>query len=104
MTPQLGERISKTSLVETSFLSNFRHAPEIWPSIKKFVEHMQKPEHVKAQPDEKRSFKRCQLKFVYSIAMQLQPFLKKFQSDVPLVPFLAENLAKLLHSVMALLF
>ena len=81
--------------------------------MEKFVEHVQKPEHVKAQPQtasfkivakvvQKRSLKRCQLKFVYSIAMQLQPFLKKFQSDAPLVPFLAEDLAKLLHSVMVL--
>jgi hypothetical protein len=89
-----------------------RRALEIWPCMEKFVEHMQKPEHEKAQPQtasfkivakavRKRSFKRCQLKFVYSIAVQLQPFVKRFQSDAPLVPFLAEDFAKLLHSVVA---
>lgn len=35
--------------------------------------------------------------FFRSVAVQLQPFLEKFQSDAPLVPFLSEELEKMLR-------
>ena len=42
-----------------------------------------------------------QLLFYSEMALKLQPFLLKFQSDVPLVPFLATDLNKMYLNVLA---
>lgn len=79
----------------------------ITPNIKKFVEGVQKK---KVEPTYK-SYKivsklikdpliYAKLAFFKSPAYEVQPFLRKFQSDAPLVPFLQDALASTLKNAM----
>lgn len=85
-------------------------AIQIWPSIIKYVKK------TVAGPKSKvpaiQSFQNlrdhvqdpliiAKLQFFISIAKILQPFLKKFQTDAPMLPFLAQELHTILQTVLA---
>jgi hypothetical protein len=85
-------------------------AIQIWPNIVKYVEH------ISARPKSKvpkiQSFKTLQasirdplkiakLQFFVHIAQLLLPFLKKYQTKKPLMAFMAEDLTKMLKTLMS---
>jgi len=81
----------------------------IWPNIKKYVEEVCKLP--KSKIPTSQSFKNLQefvqdplivakLQFFISIARILGPFLKKFQTDQPMVPFLTQDLQTILEAVL----
>lgn len=84
-------------------------AEKIWPSIVKYIEHLNKLKSYE-QPQGK-SFSTLQqaikdplmsakFKLVELVANKLNLFLRGFQTDQPMVPFLAEVLKDILSSIM----
>ena len=81
----------------------------IWPNIKKYITEVTKLP--KSKIPKSQSFKNLQefirdplivakLQFFICIARILGPFLKKFQTDQPMVPFLAQELQTILEAIL----
>jgi hypothetical protein len=83
----------------------------VWPQVEKYVAHVNAPGNGKMKPSSlsfatvqkavEDPLTTCALKFFLSIAVQLQPFLKKFQSDAPLLPLFPMIMGNMLLSIMA---
>lgn len=87
-----------------------KRAIEILDNLKTYVDHVKNDKTLKTTQNSK-SFKvvqRClddkllpvKLSFFVSFAEDIEPFLRKFQSDKPLVPFLYEELQAILRCSM----
>ncbi|XP_048580627.1 uncharacterized protein LOC116610226 [Nematostella vectensis] len=85
-------------------------AVAIWPNIKKYVDEVSKLP--KSKIPTSQSFKNLQafvqdplivakLEFFISIARILGPFLKKFQTDQPMVPFLTQDVQTILEAILS---
>jgi len=81
----------------------------IWPSIKQYVKKV--IEGPKSKVPTSQSFRNlkeytldplvpAKLQFFIAVAKILQPFLKKFQTDKPMVPFLSEELQCILKAIL----
>ena len=84
-----------------------QRAIEITPHIKNFVQGVQKD---KAEPTSAsyKDVKNClndslllaKIAFFKSVASEVEPFLREFQSDSPMVPFLYNDMSQMVRSIM----
>lgn len=108
-------RYTKTELFPMKYcairwLENFKvaeRALQILPHIEKYVECASK-EHTAPSCNSFKIVSRCikdkllkaKLAFFMSLAAALEPFLRKFQADIPLAPFLYESLLLVIRDTM----
>uniref|UniRef100_A0A915HG20 BED-type domain-containing protein n=1 Tax=Romanomermis culicivorax TaxID=13658 RepID=A0A915HG20_ROMCU len=75
----------------------------ILPSLKRYVQCVVKKPDVgsfeQLEAELRCTFLEARLEFFKAVAMQLEPFLKKFQSDQPLAPYLYEELSTVVKSL-----
>ena len=79
----------------------------IWPNVEKFVSSFKDPKKAPSSSSFYTVKESCcdplikaKLEFFVSVAKQLQPFLTKFQTDSPMVPFLGPCLKALTTGLM----
>ena len=80
----------------------------MWPNIKKYVSSFRATPKKAPQTASYATIKEAcedpltvtKLEFFISVVKQLQPFLLKFQTDAPIVPFLGQSLKDLLLTLM----
>ena len=80
----------------------------MWPNIQKYVSSFRATPKKAPQTASYTTIKEAcedpltvtKLEFFISVAKQLQPFLLKFQTDVPMGPFLGQSLKDLLLTLM----
>ncbi|KAJ8043765.1 hypothetical protein HOLleu_11016 [Holothuria leucospilota] len=79
----------------------------MWPNVKKFVASFKDPKKTPSAACFSTIKAACadplttaKVEFFISIAKQLQPFLTRFQTDAPVIPFLGPNLRDLLVGLM----
>jgi hypothetical protein len=82
-------------------------ALKVWPHVKQFIKSLlaeKKAPNTKSfeflQNCLNDHFLTARIECFISIAKTLQPFLKKFQSDAPMLPFMAHELFNLLRSLL----
>ena len=75
------------------------------PLMKTYVEKVAKKPVVESfdivSDARKHPFFESRLEFFKSVAIQLEPFLRKFQSSKPMAPFLYEEILGLLRSLLS---
>lgn len=110
--------VNKSGLMPLKFCSTrwvedvvvSERAVDIWPFIIKFVElYKDKPRSETASKSFQLIKEACKdnlvvakLNFFSFVGKQVQPYLKCYQTDEPLIPFQAEDVLKLLYSLMSL--
>lgn len=82
-------------------------AIEITPQIRKFIHGVQKDkiEPTSASYQDVKNYLSdplliVKLAFFKSVAAEVEPFLREFQSDSPMVPFLYNNMSQVVRSIM----
>lgn len=82
-------------------------ALKVWPHVKKFIQSLitakkaintKSFEHLKGCMDDVLLI--AKIESFISIAKVLQPFLKRYQTDAPLLPFMAQDLFNMLRSLL----
>ena len=82
-------------------------AVQIWPNVEKFVASFEDPKKASSTASFVTVKAACEdpltttkLEFFISVAKQLQPFLKRFQTDATMAPFLGQQLKEVMMGLM----
>ena len=116
---ELFEKVTETALYPLPYCGHrwcenedcARRAELIWPAIINFIKYLQK--EPKSKQPQGKSFQilreaikdpyiPAKLKLVEHIAGKLNKFLRGFQTDQPMVPFLHNTLKEILQSIMSM--